>query len=283
MVPAWQEYDVIAAMVEDLVRVLDYRSYTVFVGTYQNDAATIAEVERMRHRYKHLHRVEVPHDGPTCKADCLNWLVQAILHYEFEAGIEFAGVVHARQRGRAASRRAEVLQLPAAAQGHDPVAGRVARTRMVRTRRGHLYGRVRRVAREGPRRAREPGGRGAVGGRGYVLFAPRDPGADRRNAKPAVQHRKPHRGLRCRRAHPQARHAVDFSRACRCSSARAGAPASASVPSAKSPSRCRSACASSSPIPFAPRTGSARDGRSASACRAGSRRAGTGRWRTAIC
>jgi adsorption protein B len=93
MVPAWQEYDVIAAMVEDLVRVLDYRSYTVFVGTYQNDAATIAEVERMRHRYKHLHRVEVPHDGPTCKADCLNWLVQAILHYEFEAGIEFAGVV----------------------------------------------------------------------------------------------------------------------------------------------------------------------------------------------
>jgi adsorption protein B len=76
-----------------MVRVLDYRSYTVFVGTYQNDPETIAEVERMRHRYKHLHRVEVPHDGPTCKADCLNWIVQAILHYEFEAGIEFAGIV----------------------------------------------------------------------------------------------------------------------------------------------------------------------------------------------
>ncbi|KAK45523.1 bacteriophage N4 adsorption protein B [Caballeronia jiangsuensis] len=93
MVPAWQEDDVIAAMIADLVRVLDYRAYTVFVGTYQNDAATIAEVERMRHRYKHLHRVEVPHDGPTCKADCLNWLVQAILHHEFEAGMEFAGIV----------------------------------------------------------------------------------------------------------------------------------------------------------------------------------------------
>ncbi|WGS53255.1 glycosyl transferase family protein [Paraburkholderia sp. D15] len=93
MIPAWQEHDVIAAMIEDMVRVLDYRAYTVFVGTYQNDPATIAEVERMRHRYKHLHRVEVPHDGPTCKADCLNWIVQAILHYEFEAGTEFAGVV----------------------------------------------------------------------------------------------------------------------------------------------------------------------------------------------
>ena len=93
MIPAWHEQDVIAAMLEDMVRVLDYRAYTVFVGTYQNDAATISEVERMRLRYKHLHRVEVPHDGPTCKADCLNWIVQAVLHYEFEAGIEFAGYV----------------------------------------------------------------------------------------------------------------------------------------------------------------------------------------------
>jgi bacteriophage N4 adsorption protein B len=93
MVPAWHEHDVIAAMIEALVRVLDYRAYRVFVGTYQNDPATIAEVERMRHRYKHLHRVEVPHDGPTCKADCLNWIVQAVLRYEFELGAEFAGVV----------------------------------------------------------------------------------------------------------------------------------------------------------------------------------------------
>ncbi|QGZ65775.1 glycosyl transferase family protein [Paraburkholderia acidisoli] len=93
MVPAWHEHDVIAAMIEDLVRVLDYRSYRVFVGTYQNDAATIAEVERMRHRYKHLHRVEVPHDGPTCKADCLNWIIQSIYRYEFESGTEFAGII----------------------------------------------------------------------------------------------------------------------------------------------------------------------------------------------
>lgn len=93
MVPAWHEYDVIAAMIEDMVRVLDYRNYIVFVGTYQNDPQTIAEVERMRRRYKQLRRVEVPHDGPTCKADCLNWVIQAIFRHEREAGIEFAGVV----------------------------------------------------------------------------------------------------------------------------------------------------------------------------------------------
>ncbi|MBP0594374.1 glycosyl transferase family protein [Paraburkholderia sp. LEh10] len=93
MVPAWHEYDVVAAMIEDMVRVLDYRNYVVFIGTYQNDPQTIAEVERMRRRYKQLRRVEVPHDGPTCKADCLNWVIQAIFRYEREAGIEFAGVV----------------------------------------------------------------------------------------------------------------------------------------------------------------------------------------------
>ena len=93
MVPAWKEDDVIAQMVTNLVRVLDYTNYVVFCGTYQNDAPTISEVERMRRRYKQLHRVEVPHDGPTCKADCLNWIIQAIFKVEAENGIEFAGVI----------------------------------------------------------------------------------------------------------------------------------------------------------------------------------------------
>lgn len=93
MVPAWMEYDVIAVMLESMVKVLDYRNYTIFVGTYCNDAATIKEVERMRRRYKQLVRVEVPHAGPTCKADCLNWVVQAIFAHEEKHGISFAGVV----------------------------------------------------------------------------------------------------------------------------------------------------------------------------------------------
>lgn len=93
MVPAWQEYDVIAQMVENMMSVLDYRRYVVFVGTYCNDQATIDEVERVRKHFRHLIRVEVPHAGPTCKADCLNWIIQAIFKHEAEHGIEFAGVV----------------------------------------------------------------------------------------------------------------------------------------------------------------------------------------------
>ncbi|HAI45570.1 MAG TPA: glycosyl transferase family protein, partial [Stenotrophomonas sp.] len=93
MVPAWAEYDVIAQMVENMIDVLDYREYIVFVGTYPNDAETIAEVERMRRRYKRLRRVEVPHAGPTSKADCLNWLILSIFDYEKRHDIEFAGVI----------------------------------------------------------------------------------------------------------------------------------------------------------------------------------------------
>lgn len=93
MVPAWMEADVIAQMIEDMVAVLDYRRYHIFVGTYVNDRETIDEVERMRVRYKQLHRVEVPHAGPTCKADCLNWVVKTIFASEAGLGMQFAGVV----------------------------------------------------------------------------------------------------------------------------------------------------------------------------------------------
>lgn len=93
MIPAWHEHHVIAAMVENMMTVLDYRNFVVFVGTYVNDPATIAEVERMRRRYRHLIRVEVPIPGPTCKADCLNWIVKAIFQHESQTGVEFAGIV----------------------------------------------------------------------------------------------------------------------------------------------------------------------------------------------
>ncbi|ANY15595.1 glycosyl transferase family protein [Bordetella pseudohinzii] len=93
MVPAWLEYDVIASMLETMVSTLNYKNYMIFAGTYQNDARTIEEVERMRRRYRQLIRVEVPHDGPTCKADCLNWIVQAIFAQNAKQPEPFAGVI----------------------------------------------------------------------------------------------------------------------------------------------------------------------------------------------
>lgn len=94
MVPAWKEHDVIAAMIENTMRTLDYRNFRIFCGVYRNDPATACEVDRMVVRYPgRVTRVEVPHNGPTCKADCLNHIVRRILRQEHSSGVRFAGVV----------------------------------------------------------------------------------------------------------------------------------------------------------------------------------------------
>lgn len=93
MIPAWQESGVIARMVENAVATLEYGPVEIFVGTYQNDPDTIHEVDRLALRMRNVHRVTVPVDGPTCKADCLNWVIKAIFEYEREHGVQFAGVV----------------------------------------------------------------------------------------------------------------------------------------------------------------------------------------------
>lgn len=95
MVPTWEEHEVIASMLDHMVQALEYRNYRVFVGTYRNDRRTIEEVERVRRHYPHVVRVEIPHDGPTCKADCLNGVFHAALAYEQQQAEPFVGfIVH---------------------------------------------------------------------------------------------------------------------------------------------------------------------------------------------
>ena len=94
MVPAWKEHEVIAAMIENTVRTLDYAAYRIYCGVYRNDAATAAEVNRMVERYPdRVVRVDVPHDGPTCKADCLNHIVRRILSEEARGARNVEAVV----------------------------------------------------------------------------------------------------------------------------------------------------------------------------------------------
>ncbi|KAA0089057.1 glycosyl transferase family protein [Trinickia soli] len=94
MVPAWKEYDVIAKMIENTLATMEYERYIIFAGTYHNDAETTAEVERMVRRHPgRVVRAAVLNDGPTCKADCLNWIIAAIRRYETAHHIEFAGVI----------------------------------------------------------------------------------------------------------------------------------------------------------------------------------------------
>ena len=93
MVPAWREDDVIAAMVDNAARILDYDNYVIFVGVYPNDPATAAEVDRMARRFDRVVRVLCTDPGPTSKADCLNHIVEAALLREASDGRQFAGFI----------------------------------------------------------------------------------------------------------------------------------------------------------------------------------------------
>ncbi len=94
LVPAWHEAEVIASMAANTLRTLDYANYVVFIGTYRNDPATTAQVEAMvRADPLRVVRARVDRDGPTCKADCLNWILREVAEYERHHGMQFVGTV----------------------------------------------------------------------------------------------------------------------------------------------------------------------------------------------
>ncbi len=88
MVAAWQEADVIEQMLDHNLRSLDYdpTQFDIFVGTYCNDPDTQKKVDGVARRARNVHKIVVPHPGPTCKADCLNWIYQGIVLDEKRTG-----------------------------------------------------------------------------------------------------------------------------------------------------------------------------------------------------
>ncbi|MEE2527234.1 glycosyl transferase family protein [Hyphobacterium sp. HN65] len=93
MVPAWHEADVIGRMLVNTLKTMDYRNYEIFVGVYPNDQETINEVERIVRQNPGINIAYVGHNGPTCKADNLNWMIAGIVKREAELGQMFDGVV----------------------------------------------------------------------------------------------------------------------------------------------------------------------------------------------
>jgi len=92
-VPLWHEYQVIAGMVEHNVAAIDYENYHFFIGAYPNDDPTLSAVRELEERFPNVHLAVCPHDGPTSKADCLNWVYQRMLLYEEHHQLRFEIVV----------------------------------------------------------------------------------------------------------------------------------------------------------------------------------------------
>jgi len=88
-VPLWREDGVIGRMLEHNLAAIDYSSYDVFIGAYPNDRATLEAVQEAERRFERVHLVVCPNDGPTSKADCLNWIYQGMLLFEEEQRTRF--------------------------------------------------------------------------------------------------------------------------------------------------------------------------------------------------
>ena len=93
LVPCWQESDVIAQMLQHNLSAIHYTNYDIFVGAYPNDPATIEAVRPVEGKSPRVHLAICPHDGPTSKADCLNWAIQHMQLLEESRGQRFACVL----------------------------------------------------------------------------------------------------------------------------------------------------------------------------------------------
>ena len=90
-VPAWDEAAVISSMLRASLKRIEHPNYRIFVGHYRNDPATAAAIASVVD--PRIEPVLVEADGPTTKADCLNYLYDALIAHELATGTPAKAVV----------------------------------------------------------------------------------------------------------------------------------------------------------------------------------------------
>jgi adsorption protein B len=88
-VPLWGESEVIRNMIEHNLAVQRYDQADFFLGVYPNDEPTLVATRELAARFPNVHLSLCPHDGPTSKADNLNWIFQRMLLFEDEHQARF--------------------------------------------------------------------------------------------------------------------------------------------------------------------------------------------------
>lgn len=79
MIPAWQEYDVLEAMVKTNLKRIQYQNFHWFIGVYPNDEKTLKIALELEQIYSDKITVIINNlPGPTSKAQCLNRILQVM-------------------------------------------------------------------------------------------------------------------------------------------------------------------------------------------------------------
>src|SRR5262249_38834790 len=89
----WREHRVIGHMLEHNLSLIHYSNYDVFVGVYPNDELTERAVADAARRDPRIQLAVCPHDGPTSKGDCLNWIYRGMAAYEKRHRVRFEIII----------------------------------------------------------------------------------------------------------------------------------------------------------------------------------------------
>lgn len=92
MIAAWKEENVLESVIDTIVRSQIYPKsmYHIFLGVYSNDPDTIKVAGRLENKHPNVHCVINYKEGPTSKAQNLNYVIKQIKEFEKEHDYCFA-------------------------------------------------------------------------------------------------------------------------------------------------------------------------------------------------
>jgi adsorption protein B len=93
LIPAWSEAQVIGPTIAHMLKAWRQADYTIYVGCYRNDSATIDAAMQAAGNDPRVRLVIHDRDGPTTKADCLNRLYRALGQDEARRRFRYRSVV----------------------------------------------------------------------------------------------------------------------------------------------------------------------------------------------
>lgn len=91
MIAAWHEDNVIGEVIDHFIATTIYPQsmYHIFLGVYPNDKKTISVVKGLERKYPNVHGIINELNGPTSKAQNINYMIQEIEKMEEKKGWEF--------------------------------------------------------------------------------------------------------------------------------------------------------------------------------------------------
>ena len=94
VIAAWREDNVLGDVINNIIASTHYPKsmYHIFLGIYPNDAPTLAVANELAEKYENVHVIINEKNGPTSKAQNINYVIKQIKQFELERQWSFASI-----------------------------------------------------------------------------------------------------------------------------------------------------------------------------------------------